>query len=764
MKFSVNWLKEFLPFDVTTKDLAEELTMLGLEVDGIHSAAADFSGVTVGYIVACKQHPNADRLKLCEVDIGKDKPLSIVCGGANARQGIKVAVATIGAVLPGDFKIKKSKLRGETSEGMLCSESELGLAEQASGIMELEERAPIGCNIREYLQLDDDIIDIDLTPDRGDCLSVQGIARDIAAYHQEKIKPLLIKECSGLTEHSVHIHVDDAEACPSYAIRVIHGIDNSVSSPLWLQEKLRRCGLRSINAVVDVCNYVMLEIGQPMHAFDAAKLHGDITVRLSKQGETCQLLDESHVNLQSNHVVISDEKAVIALAGVMGGLDSAVTSSTDTIVLESALFKPNLIYRCSKQYGIQSDSSYRFERGVDSAMQMVALERATELLLDIVGGQASAIENITGPWPERTIVLRYHQIKRVLGVTIPESDIEKIIQSIGCVIKKRSQEDGEKQWLLEVPTHRNDMLLEVDIIADIARMYGYNNISQQIELVRLEIPVKSEKVVPTSRIRQWFSDRGYHECITYSFHERDYFDLFNNGFKVIELANMLSQDLAVMRSSLWPGLIKTALHNFNHQHHDLRLFEVGRCFWKKQEKQETQELLQPICIAGLMSGNLASKQWSDQQRQVDFFDMKADLEALWCLTGRESSILLQSRVSKHPALHPGRQAEFVYDDVVWGCVGELHPAIAQKLSITSTVYLFECLLEPLKNAQLASFKSISKYPGIRRDLAVVVADNISSDQLISRISEICGHILSDIKIFDIYQGPGIEIGKKKYSF
>ncbi|MCB1827707.1 MAG: phenylalanine--tRNA ligase subunit beta, partial [Coxiellaceae bacterium] len=695
MKFSEQWLRKWVNPSVDVKTLAEQLTMAGLEVDTVEPAAGEFTGVVIGEVLSAEPHPDASRLRCCKVNVGGKDVLDIVCGGVNVREGLRVAVATVGAVLPGDFKIKKAKLRGMPSHGMICSTNELGLGEGAAGeILELRLDAPIGQDFREYLGLDDHVIDIELTPNRGDCACIRGIARDLAVVNELSIEPHTIAQQPATIKDDFPVNVEAPSACPRYVGRVIKNINRDVVTPLWLEERLRRSGIRVIHPVVDVLNYVMLEIGQPMHAFDLDKLQGFISVRYPHKSEKLTLLDEQEIELKEDTLIIADENEPLAIAGVMGGLNSGVAETTENIFLESAYFDPVAIRQSAKSYSLQTDSSYRFERGVDFNLQVDAIERATELLLSIVGGEAGPViasvsdEHLPKP---STLTFRASEVKRLLGIDLEQGAIEKILMDLGMEL--RAAEGG---WTVEVPSYRFDISQEADLVEEVARIYGYDNIEATAMTTKVEMPANSESHVSRARVADYLVDRGYFEAITYSFISDEMQTMIDPEAETLTLANPIASDMAVMRSSLWSGLLRSVAHNQNRQMPRVRLFEMGLSFY-----EEKGVCLQVPKLAIVAAGNAYPEQWAAEQRPVDFYDLKGDVDAL---LNKVSSANFYWRTAEHPALHPGQTAALFRDDRIVGYLGVLHPELVQKLDLQTAVCCFEVELEAIRAGETPQFE------------------------------------------------------------
>ncbi|MBX9586780.1 MAG: phenylalanine--tRNA ligase subunit beta [Gammaproteobacteria bacterium] len=748
MKFSEQWLRQWVNPPIETKALCDQLTLAGLEVDKIEPVAGDFSNVIVGEVISTEQHPNADRLKICQVNVG-DEALTIVCGGKNVRPGLKVAVAQIGAVLPGDFKIKKSKIRDVVSYGMLCSSEELGLPKDIDGIIELPPEAPIAADLRDYLQLDDLCIDIDLTPNRGDCLSIIGIAREVAALNNSPLLKEISAHVPPTTKKTLPVSITAANGCNRYVGRIISSIPKDATTPIWMQERLRRSGVRAISPIVDVTNYIMIEMGQPMHAFDLNKIKGGIEVRFAREGESLTLLDGKNISLNETSLLICDHEKPLALAGIMGGANSEVSESTTDILLESAYFEPLTIRATGRDFGLSTDGSYRWERGVDYTMQMTAIEYATELITHIVGGSPGPVFEVTqGEFPKRDpISLRRDRIPRILGIHIADEDVERYLHALGMSVTKT-----EEGWTTVAPSYRYDLQAEHDLIEELARMYGYNHIPTTRTLVPMTPQVDSVKVTHTNRVRECLIDRGYHEAITYSFVSPEIEQVFTPDYEPYHLLNPISSEMSVMRTTLWPGLLQAYQHNADRQQDRVRLFEIGMCFYDKVE------LIQEHWVGGLLAGSLQPEQWGLKSRPVDFFDIKSDVENLISLTRQSSAFEFIS--AEHPALHPGQCARIDSQGKSVGWVGQLHPALAQKFDLRQNIYLFTLKLSSIINTLLPQYQQVSKFPSVRRDIAVVVDTGVQAQELVGVIKGSAGEWLDAIRIFDVYSGEAIGVGKK----
>jgi phenylalanyl-tRNA synthetase beta chain len=755
MKLSEAWLREWVNPKIDSSTLAEQLTMAGLEVDGIEPAAPPFTGVIVARILSAEKHPNADRLRVCTVDTGQTAPLSIVCGAANARAGLQVPLAQVGAQLPGGLVIKQAPVRGVESSGMLCSAKELGLADGMEGLLELSADAPLGQDFREYLQLDDSVLTLELTPNRGDCLGVQGIAREVGVLNRSPVKGPQIGPVAVLSSESLPVRVAVPESCPAYVGRIVTGINSRAETPLWMRERLRRCGLRSIHPVVDITNYVLLELGQPMHAFDLAKLKGGIEVRQVRTGESLNLLDGQTVELYSSTLVIADESGPVAMAGVMGGLPTAVTADTTDIFFESACFTPNAVAGQGRRYKIHTDSLHRFERGVDPDLQLKAIERATQLLLDVAGGQPGPVTEVRAKHGASTssIQLRHQRLVRLLGAEVPVTEVERILRDLGMQVVAR----GPGEWQVTPPSYRYDLALEVDLIEEVARIHGYSRLPLRPQPVDLPAVMESEARVPEYRVREALISRGYQEVITYSFVDPALQSQLDPGQAAINLDNPIAAHMAQMRTTLWSGLLPVWVYNLQRQQGRIRLFELGMRF--VPDVQAPQGIRQEPMLAGLVSGSARPEQWALPARPVDFYDLKADVEDVLRLGGSFAQYRVES--GARPALHPGQSAQILRDGRVVGWMGRLHPGLAGVLGVKEALPLvFEISLETVRAAHLPQSLPVSEFPFVRRDLALVVPESVSAMML-----QVCAQqseevLLRDVLIFDVYRGQGLQSGFK----
>lgn len=755
MKFSENWVREWVNPSISTEQLCDQITMLGLEVDGVEKVAGDFTGVVVGEVVECAQHPDADKLRVTKVNVGGDRLLDIVCGAPNCRQGLKVACATEGAVLPGDFKIKKTKLRGQPSEGMLCSFSELGIDVDADGIIELPLDAPVGTNLREYLDLDDKAIEISLTPNRADCLSIAGVAREVGVVNKQVVNQPHFDAVPATISDKVKIELNAPEACPRYLLRVVKNVNVKAQSPIWLQEKLRRCGIRSIDPIVDITNYVLLELGQPMHAFDASKVAQPVQVRLANNGEELVLLDGTTAKLQPNTLVIADQTGPLAMAGIFGGQASGVDAeTTKDVILEAAFFAPLAIAGRARQYGLHTDSSHRFERGVDFTLQRHAMERATALLLEICGGEAGEIcEVVSEQYLPKVneVTLHREKLDSLLGHHIETETVTEIFERLGFAVKYAND-----VWTVTSASWRFDIEIEEDLVEEVARIYGYNSIPNNAPLAHLRMREHKEADLELSRIKTALVDADYQEAITYSFVDPKVQTLLHPEIEALVLPNPISVEMSAMRVSLLSGLLGAVLYNQNRQQNRVRLFETGLRFIPDANAEFG--IRQEFVLAGVITGTAKSESWTGKAENVDFFDLKGDLESILSLTEVGNRVKFVAKA--HRALHPGQSASIELDGKEIGFIGTIHPLIAQKLGLNGKTVVFEILWDAIANRRVVQAKEISKFPANRRDLALVVADNVPAGDIIEACKQAGGEKLTQVNLFDVYQGIGVASGHK----
>ncbi|HAS8502725.1 TPA: phenylalanine--tRNA ligase subunit beta [Vibrio vulnificus] len=754
MKFSESWLREWVNPAVTTDELTHQITMAGLEVDDVLPVAGTFNGVKVGHVVECGQHPDADKLRVTKVDVGEEALLDIVCGAANCRQGLKVAVATVGAVLPGDFKIKKAKLRGQPSHGMLCSFTELGIDVESDGIMELASDAPIGMDFRDFLALNDVTVDVDLTSNRADCFSIRGMAREVGVLNRADVTEPSVAPVAPSIDDTVAIDVKAPAACPRYLGRVVKNVNVQAKTPLWMQEKLRRCGIRSIDPVVDITNFVLLEQGQPMHAFDLAKIDGGIVVRLAEQGEKITLLDGSEAELNADTLVVADHNKALAIAGIFGGEESGVTSETKDVLLECAFFAPDHIRGRARSYGLHTDSSMRFERGVDYALQVNAMERATQLLVEICGGEVAPVVAVESeaelPKPNK-VALRRTKLNNLLGHHIADSDVVEILERLGMTV-----ETTEEGWVAVAPTWRFDIAIEQDLVEEVGRIYGYDNIPNQNPTAALKMHDHQEANIPLKRVRDLLVDRGYHEAITYSFVEPEQQKLVVPGVDALILPNPISAEMSAMRLGLIQGLLNTVVHNQKRQQPRVRLFEYGLRFIPCDTAENGMR--QEPMLAGVIAGTRSEEHWNIDTNTVDFFDLKGDVEAILELSANDKAYSFVA--AKHPALHPGQSAAIVVDGKEIGVIGTVHPELERKFGLNGRTIVFEIEWSAINRKVIPEAVALSKFPANRRDIAVVVDEAVASGDIVNACLEVGGEFLKAAKPFDVYVGKGVEEGKK----
>ncbi len=748
MQISENWLREWVNPGIDTNTLIDQLTMAGLEVKGVEPAGPSLSSVVVGEVISTEQHPDADKLSLCQVSDG-DETVPVICGAKNVRQGLKVALAKVGAELPG-IKIKKVRLRGLESQGMICSASELLLAESSEGILELPEDAPTGVDIIEYLRLSDQIIEIDLTPNRGDCLSIAGVAREVSAINEVSLTVPTYSEVKNSIEDTFSVELLAPADCPRYVGRIIRNINPQAKTPLWMQEKLRRCGLRPISPVVDITNYVMMELGQPMHGFDFDKLEGGIRVRMAEAGEKITLLDQSEVECHADSLVIADHKKALALAGIMGGLDSSVQAETTNIFFEAAYFSHVEIAGKARSYGMHTDSSHRFERGVDSRLQLQAIHRATELLLEIAGGNAAPVIDVSRAehMPKQpSVVLRYARIKRLLGIDVSRESVTTMLSGLQMQV-----EENDEGWEVTPPSFRFDINIEADLIEEIGRMVGYNNIPGTREAAHIRMDSFSETRIGLNQIRDVLVEQGFYEAVTYSFVSPEIQAILDPGQKTLPLSNPISTDMSVMRTRLLPGLVQALQHNLKRQQSRVRLFESGLCF-----RPEGNELIQRPHIAGVITGSHLKDGLYSNTDKVDFFDIKGHLESILRLSELAN---YQFVTTENPILHPGQGADIILNSNTIGFLGALHPTVLTSLRINQPVFVFEIDLKSILGAPLPGFTELSKYPSIRRDISVSVSTETSVKELMDSIFSLESKILQEVFIFDVYTGKEVRNNRK----
>ena len=752
MKFSENWLRQHVPTDATRERLAEVLTAIGLEVEDVAPLGEALEGVVVARIVSAERHPEADRLQVCQVDAGQGEPLQIVCGAPNARAGLVAPLATIGTRI-GELTIKAAKLRGVESNGMLCSAKELGIDADASGLLELPDDAPVGESLAGYLGLPDASIEIKLTPNRADCFSLRGIAFDVAAAVGSEVAAMEIEPVPAATEATLPVELQAGADAPRYLGRVIEGVDASAPTPVWMAERLRRSGVRPVSLLVDITQYVMLELGQPMHAFDRDLLQGPVGVRRARAGETLKLLDGREVALDGEFLAVTDADRVVALAGVMGGFDTRVTDATRNVFLESAHFAPAAIIGRSRRLGLHTDAAHRFERGVDPALPRTAIELATRLVLDIAGGRPGPVveavleEHLPQP---QSIVLRRARLARVLGLEVPDAEVARILRALGMDVT--TLDEG---WRVLPPSRRFDIAIEEDLIEEVARIHGYDAIPATLPGGAARIAAPSETRAGEDELRAQMVARGYFEAVNFAFVDQSLLQAWQADAGAVVLANPLSAELGVMRTQLLPGLVAAAARNLARQQARVRLFELGKVFAQAADGEAPVETPR---LAAVIQGGAQAEQWGAAARPADFHDLKGDLESLAACTGAR----LEFRSTDAPHGHPGRSAEVVRVDgeapVRLGWIGELHPRLLRALDLEGPLLAFELDLEPLRHRALPRAAALSRFPSVRRDLAFVAPEGVPWAALEASIRQAAGPLLAELRLFDRYVGKGVDPG------
>jgi len=752
VKVTYSWLKEYVPL-APPATLAQQLTLAGLEVESVVPVAPPFSGVVVGEVIESGRHPDAEKLSLCQVTTDGANRLAIVCGAKNVRAGLKVAVAMVGASLPNDVIIKRVKLRGVESNGMLCSARELGLGSEHDGIMELPAFLKLGDNLRTALDLDDVALEVNATPNRGDCMSVFGIARDYAAAQERRYLTAHAFPVAATGTARFPVALEAAAACPIFASRVIRGVKQGATSPEWLRERLRRVGINSISPIVDVTNYVMMDLGQPMHAYDLARLTDGIRVRQARAGERITLLDDKEYTLDPDCLVIADARGAVGLAGIMGGRDSAIGDSTRDVLLESAHFAPDAIAGRARRFGLFTDAGQRNERGVDPTLPPIAIERATALLLDIVGGEAGPVQvtraEVAAEGPA-WVSLRRSRLEKLLGATVPDDEVQGVLSAVSD-----RAESTPAGWRVHRPPHRFDIAIEEDLVEEVARLRGFDRIGERHAMAPQVAGESTEAHVTNDRLLWAMADRGYREAITYSFVDPGLQQQLFPGTPSLRLANPISADLADMRVSLWVGLLQACRENLRRQQTRVRLFEIGKKF---QVGEKAGELREIETLAGIATGSRWPEQWGSAREALDFYDVKADVEGVLALTGDVSALRFEADTLS--CLRPGRTARIYQGSTAVGWLGELHPQISKAVNMSNAAILFELDIELAFAAKPLQFKRISKFPSVRRDLAIVVDENVPLAVLQENVSVSASGLLHELRVFDVYRGPGVEFGRK----
>lgn len=753
MKVSESWLREWVNPDWDSNTLAEELSLAGLEVDGVEPVAPPFTNVVVGQVLSVEKHPDADKLNVTQVDVGEEESVQIVCGAKNVIAGMKACCAKVGAVLPGNFKIKKAKLRGIPSHGMLCGATEIGLPDDGvDGLHVLPQTAPIGTDIREYLNLDDSVIEVDLTPNRADCFSVVGVARDIAAMGKVEFRqPFEEQQVTKSGACPVTVEVKDSKACPKYLGCVVTGFDGNAQTPDWIQQRLIRSGLTTKNLAVDITNYVLMELGQPMHAFDVDKLKGGISIRMADSGETFTTLEQKVLSLKDESLVISDDTGPIALAGIMGGLDSAVSESTSKVFFECANFNRLAVVGKARQYGLHTESSLRFERGVDAFLPEKALERALALFTEVAGGQVSEVVSVVNEstlHKPKAILLRPERINKLLGVQIEASEVEAIFKRLNFAVKTVAE-----GWQMTAPTYRYDMEIEADLIEEVGRIYGYNNLPETEVEAPMRLPSLPESEQEVHSIRKTLVNRGYQEVITYSFVEEGFQKALTPEVPYICLQNPISDDMKAMRNTLFPGLLQTVAYNQKRQQNRVRIFETGLVFIPIEG--ETKQI--PM-IGGAIVGNINASHWSLETQAVDFYDLKGDVETLLAMSHVLDEVTFEPH--EYKVFHPGQSAAIIKNGRTVGLMGQLHPALVKLSGVSGKVFLFQLRLDAISQMAVPKAQPISKFPEVQRDLAFVMEEDHPVQALLDAINSVNSDTLQSIEVFDIYRGQGVGDNQK----
>ena len=754
MQFPESWLREFCNPSLTTQQLADTLTMAGLEVEDLQPVAPPFTGIVVGEIKEAVQHPDADRLRVCQVDVGQGSLLNIVCGAPNARVGIKIPCAMVGAELPpGEdgkpFKIKVGKLRGVESQGMLCSAKELKIAEDHGGLLELPADAPLGQNIREYLQLDDTLFTLKLTPNLAHCLSVYGIARELSALTGAPLKAPSFPAVSVSNHDQLPIHISAPDLCGRFSGRVVRGVNTQAQTPAWMVDRLARCGQRSVSPLVDISNYVMFELGRPSHIFDLDKIHGGLDVRWGKPGESLKLLNGNTVTLDDKVGVIADDTQVESLAGIMGGDATAVSDTTHNIYIEAAFWWPSAITGRSRRFNFSTDAGHRFERGVDPQLTVEHIERITQLVIDICSTPQTTVgpvvdQQVNMPAAE-SVTLRVARAAKVIGMPLTQQRVADALRGLGLSVS-----EAEGSVTVQVPSYRFDLQIEEDLIEEVARMVGYNNLPTTPPLAPITASVRIESQRSPHAVRRHLAALGYQETINFSFVEERWEHELAGNTDPIKLLNPIASQMSVMRSSLLGSLLNVVKFNADRKASAVRVFELGRVFKKdpsvKDSDTTVQGFDQPMHVAGVVFGSVTPAQWGSKEQGVDFFDVKADVQAL--LAPAQPSF----EAAEHPAMHPGRCARVLLGDVVVGHVGEMHPRWRQSWDLPQAPVMFELQLDAVLNRQVPVASSVARFPAVERDIAVIVKEGVTHTALMAAVyAAPTQGLLRHAVLFDVYR-------------
>lgn len=754
MKFSVAWLKEWVDVGLSTGELCDQLTRAGLEVEGVEPAGPAIAGVVAARVLDAKPHANAAALRLCRVDAGGNAPLTVVCGAPNVRAGGTHPLATVGATLPDGAKVRRRSIRGVASEGMLCSARELDLGEEAGGLMALPASTPIGVDLTTALALDDSVVDVNVTPNRGDCLSLRGLAREVAVLGDLAVRAPPCAPVPAVADVELPVAVEDGAGCPRYLGRVVAGVDMDRPAPLWLRERLRRCGLRSIDPVVDVTNYVMLELGQPMHAFDLATVDGGIVVRRARAGEELTLIDGRKVQVDDRVLLIADHRGPVAVAGVMGGRGTGVSAATRDVFLESAFFAPGVVAASARRFGIRSDAAHRYERGVDWALPAAAMERATQLLLDIVGGSPGPTVAVSSPahLPTRTAVtLRRRRLDALVGERIAAAEVTGIFERLGFVPQVAGAGDA-LAWTVASPSHRFDIAQEEDLVEEVLRVHGYDAVASQVPPAKLALGAEAAGTVPAARLADRLAELGYAEAVTYSFVDPAVAAVLDPAGEPLRLANPISKDHGAMRTGLLAGLAAAARTNLSRQAQRVRLFEIGQCFRPGAEGIDAT-----VLCGGIAIGPREQPSWAHPGAEVDFFDVKGDVERICALSGAEVGF---APATEDPILHPGQGALVTVAGSHAGRLGRLHPDVAEALDLPGAVFVFELAVAAVSVREPRRHRALSRQPAVRRDLALVVDEQVAAGRIETMVREALGDLVAELQVFDVYAGAGVPAGSK----
>ena len=761
MKFPENWLRAFCSPDWDSARIAEELTMAGLEVEEAASVAPPFAGVVVAEVRSVEPHPDADKLRVCQVDAGEGRLRQIVCGAPNVATGLKVPCALPGARLPGDFAIKPVKMRGVASDGMLCSARELGISDEHAGLLVLDAGATVGEDIRRTLELDEQVYTLKLTPNLAHCLGVFGVARELSALSGAPLRHPKFEPIPAAISDKLPVKVESPDLCGRFSGRIIRGVNARAETPAWMRSRLERAGQRSISALVDISNYVMLELGRPTHVFDLAKIHGGLTVRWGRAGETLELLNGQTVELDEQVGVIADDRQVESLAGIMGGEATAVSLDTSDIYVEAAFWWPAAIAGRSRRFNFSTDAAHRFERGVDPATTVEHIEYITRLILEICGGQPGPVDDQVTGLPERKPVrMRPDRARKVIGAPVRDEEMATAFERLELPFER----DGA-DFVVTPPSFRFDLSIEEDLIEEVARIWGYQRLPVRPPVAAMPMRPAPEGRRSLLAIKRAMAARDFKEVVTYSFVATD-LDAALSEAPAIRLANPIAAQMDVMRTTLWGGLLETLRSNLNRKASRVRLFEAGRIFLADESAQAgpfaVAGVRQPMHLAALAYGPAREEQWGLPTRHVDFFDLKGDLESL--MAGR-----IECEAATHPALHPGRSARVLFDGAPAGWIGELHPSLMARFELSRAPVLFEVELEPMLSVRVPVYEPVSRFPPAIRDIAVVVDTGVPAGRIVAEIErarreEAAAACVKHVRLFDEYRGKGLENKEKSLAF